>query len=54
MKLKITKEVFEFVEIPASAAEVYTIRIKKVRSKNIINNYNEKYDYNLKYGNIHS
>tara|TARA_R100000234_G_C4991241_1_gene175664 strand:- start:970 stop:1425 length:456 start_codon:yes stop_codon:yes gene_type:complete len=39
MKLKITKEVFEFVEIPASAAEVYSIRIKKGRYKNVIYKY---------------
>jgi len=39
MKLKITKEVFEFVEIPTSTSEVYSIRIRKGRYKNVIYKY---------------
>ena len=41
MKLKITKEVFEFVEIPNSAATVYSIRIRKGRYKNVIYKYGQ-------------
>tara|TARA_R100001510_G_C7562512_1_gene142030 strand:+ start:243 stop:650 length:408 start_codon:yes stop_codon:yes gene_type:complete len=41
MKLKITKEVFEFVELPQSAATVYSIRIKKGRYKNVIYKYGQ-------------
>ena len=41
MKLKITKEVFEFVELPNSAAAVYSIRIRKGRYKNVIYKYGQ-------------
>ena len=60
MKLKITKDIFEFVELPSSAAQVYSIRIKKGRFKNVIYKYgpvkfeenkeNDQLSFNFEYG----
>ena len=60
MKLKIAKDIFEFVELPSSAARVYSIRIKKGRFKNVIYKYgpvkfeenkeNDQLSFNFEYG----